>query len=89
MQSFTKDPDAKLTYTVDWTAALGANTISASSWTAPSGLTLAGSSFTDVLALAQLSGGTRGVTYTVVNRITMAPSGDIDDESLSIAVEDT
>lgn len=82
-----KDPQSILNYGHDW-ANFGDNnggakdpgwlqgdTISASSWTIAgddSSLTEDSSSFADTIASIVLSGGTAGVTYTLVNTVVTA-----------------
>ena len=84
MTIFTKDPDAILDFSVDWSTWLNeGETITASAWTVPTGLTLDSSTFDDTGATAWLSGGTHRRTYTVTNRITTS-DGRTDDRSLTI-----
>ena len=82
---FYKDPSAVLDYVVDWTTWLGSDTISASAWTVPSGITQVTATNTTKLATIWLSGGTVGESYTLVNRITTA-GGRTDDRSITITV---
>ena len=83
---FTKDPNATLPYSVDWGANwLGSDTIAASSWTVPAGLTQVSSSFTTKIATVVISGGVAGQSYDIVNRITTA-LGYIDDRTLTLLV---
>lgn len=87
MTSFTKDPDAKLDYMVDWTEWLGAtDTISTSTWAiSPTGLTKDSDTKTTKTATIWLSAGTAGQEYTVTNHIeTMA--GRKEDRSFKIVV---
>jgi hypothetical protein len=89
------DPDAKLPYSIDWarggsndgsSADLGwlqGDTIAASSWTVPSGLTEVSDSFTDTVATIIISGGTAGTIYEVVNHITTA-LGLEDDRTITL-----
>ena len=84
---FTKDPNATLPYSVDWGANwLGSDTIAASSWTVPAGLTQVSSSFTTKIATVVISGGTVGQSYDIVNRITTT-LGYIDDRTITVKVE--
>ena len=80
---FDKDPQAILDYVVDWSDWLDSDTITASTWTAPTGITAATSSNTTTTATVWLSGGTIGETYKVVNHITTT-AGRQDDRSLVI-----
>lgn len=69
--TFQKDPGATLDYSVDWSEFLETGeTITASTWTVPSGLTTVTTSNTDTKATVWLSGGTLGQSYELVNRIT-------------------
>ncbi len=88
-QDFTKDPNALLDYTVDWATWLDTDTISASSWTVPSGLTQASPapSNDSTTATIWLSGGAAGSWYAVTNRITTA-AGRINDASIFIHVQE-
>ena len=84
-QSFIKDPNAVLDYTVDWSEWLDGDTISTSSWTVATGLTKASDSKTSTAATAWLSGGTVGVTYEATNRIVTA-GGRTEDRTIYIMV---
>jgi hypothetical protein len=80
---FTKDPQAVLDYTNDFSAWLGVDTITASTWTPPSGITVTTSSNTTTTATVWLSGGTLGETYRIVNHITTS-AGRQDDRTIVI-----
>lgn len=85
---YTKDPDARLDYTVDWSSWLGASeTISVATFIVPSGLTLESESSDTTSATVWLSGGTVGQLYVVTSRIT-TNEGRIDDRSILIVVEE-
>lgn len=64
-----KDPDEVLDYCIDWTAALGTDTIQTSTWTMPSGLNKVSDALTTTHTTIVLSGGTLGVHYSMNNRI--------------------
>ena len=87
--NFTKDPEAVLDYTIDWTKWLDevGDTIATSTWIVPSGLTKVTETNTSKNATVWLSGGTDGTNYTVTNRITTA-AGRTDDRSISIRVRE-
>lgn len=85
MSSYLKDPDALLDYTVDWSAWLGVDTISTSTWVVPAGITEASASNNATAATIWLSGGTSGEDYEVVNRIVTA-AGRTEDRTLKIMV---
>lgn len=82
---WTKDPNSVLPYTVDWSDWLGADTISTSAWTVPSGITQVSTSNTTTVATILLSGGTSGDSYSLTNRITTA-AGLTDDRTIRINV---
>jgi len=87
-ETFDKDPSAKLDYTVDWSSWLCAGeTITASDWTVPDGLTEASASFDDDSATVWLTGGTDDTDYKVVNQIT-TNAGRIDQRTIVIAVKE-
>lgn len=83
---FVKDPQAVLDYEIDWSAWLGEDTISASQWSAPDGITIDSDSFTDTTATVWLSGGTAGETYEVTNGIS-TDGGRDDDRTIIIQVK--
>lgn len=85
--SFTKDPQAVLDYKVDWSDWLGTDTIVASDWTVPTGLTLELETNTTTIATAWLSGGTVATSYNVTNEITTA-DGRTDDRTITIKVKE-
>lgn len=85
LPQISKDPNASLDYQVDWSDWLGADVITASTWTiAPAGgLTTATPSFTNVTAKVWLSGGVAGQVVRVTNRITTS-GGRIDERSFNV-----
>lgn len=88
LPQIAKDPDATLDYGFDWTAWLGSDTISTSTWTASAGITpaypeiLAGSKITRVW----VSGGTAGTDYTLTNRIVTA-GGRTEERTMTLRCE--
>jgi hypothetical protein len=92
MMSCTKDPDAKLNYTVDFTHWLGTGeTISSVVWVVEDGITKSSSpaaSNTTTTATVYLEGGTLGQDYTVTCRITTS-AGAIQDRSFTVLVRAT
>lgn len=79
-----KDPAALLDYRVDWSPWLeDGDTIVASTWAVPDGLTAESDSFTDTAAIVWLSGGEAGRAYEVVNHITTV-GGREDERTLLI-----
>ena len=91
MEWFTKDPNAVLDYTIDWSRWLGTDTIlttpSGTAWTVPTGITKVSDSKTTTTATVWLSGGTAGTDYTVTCRISTV-GGRIDDCSIKIQVRE-
>jgi len=86
--TFTKDPDAVLDYTMDWEKWLATgDTISASAWTFPTGITKDSDTNTATTATARISAGTAGTDYAIVNRIT-TDDGRIDDRTITILVRE-
>lgn len=85
MASFIKDPAAKLDYKVDWSKALGADTIATSTWTVPTGVTQVSAASTTTTATVVLSGGTDGADYSVTNHIITA-AGFEDERTFRVQV---
>lgn len=87
--TLTKDPNDSLDYQINWARWLSdGETVAASAWTVPSGLTLVASSFTTTTTIARISGGTVSQTYNVQNRITTS-SGQIKDESVNLRIRES
>ena len=87
--TFTKDPDAVLDYSVDWSLWLAGDQISSSEWLLEEGALLqqVTESNTTTKATVWLRGGHAGTTYLVTNRI-VTVGGRTDDRTLSVKVED-
>ena len=87
--TYTKDPDAVLDYSVDWSLWLAGDEISSSEWILEDGVDLeqATASNTATNATVWLRGGEAGTTYLVTNRI-VTVGGRTDDRTISIKVED-
>lgn len=85
MYSATKDPQATLDYRIDWSAWLGTDTISAVTWTVPSGITQTATSNTTTTATVWLAGGEAGTDYVVTCRVTTT-AGRVDERSIVISV---
>ena len=84
MITYTKDPDAKLDYSVDWTSWLNTGaTVDSVTWLVPSGLTNESESLSGAVATVILSGGTAGQQYQITCRVTDS-AGLIDDRSFMI-----
>ena len=67
LETFRKGPDEVLDYAGDWSAWLDSDTITASTWTVPDGLTKDSDAFTDTTTTIWLSGGTLGEQYDLEN----------------------
>lgn len=80
-----KDPDAVLDYGFDWSAWLGTDTISTSSWDVPTGLTEGANGLSTQSTSVWISGGSVGRTYTVTNRVVTA-AGRTDDRSFLLYI---
>lgn len=91
----TKDPNASLPYSIDWTAWLAdltGESIGSASWAIDdppdASMTLGASGTSGAVATVVVNGGTVGETYRVRCRITTSPSGHIDDRTIAIRVEE-
>jgi hypothetical protein len=88
-QRFTKDPQAVLDYTINWSDWLDGDTISTSTWTAESGITVEASpapSFTTTTTTIWLSGGTLGTVYRITNHVVTAATRE-DDRTFTVKIE--
>lgn len=83
--SVSKDPHAVLDYGWDWTPWLAedGDTLDASEWIVPAGLTVESSSHTTTHTTVWLSGGTAGQSYVITNRVTTV-GGRTDDRSFTL-----
>ena len=83
---FTKDPDALLDYSFDWSGWLGnGEEIDTSTFTSSLGIVIEDEESTPATATVWLSGGEAGLPYRVTNRITTT-DGRIDERSYTIRV---
>ena len=99
-RTFRKDPNAEKPYGFDWYDTSDADkppylesgeTITASTWTVPSGITKVSDSFTDTTTTIRLSGGTEGESYIITNTIETSggpASGRDDERSFEIIITD-
>lgn len=78
-----KDPGARLAYGFDWSEWLGADTITASTWTVPADLTVYAQDFDTTSTEVVLSGGTVGEIHMCTNHITTA-AGYEDERSIRV-----
>lgn len=81
-----KDAQEELDYQVDFTSLLAGDTIATVTWTVPAGLTLESQSNTPTVATVWLSGGSDGISYTVVCTITTA-GGRTFEQSVKIKIK--
>lgn len=81
-----KDPDEVLDYTIDWTARLAGDTIAASTWVVPAGITKDSDSFTTTGTVIWLSAGAIGEAYELTNRIDTA-GGRTMDQTVKLKVK--
>lgn len=74
-----KDPNETRIFKMDWSAQLGTDRISDSSWDVPAGLTLVANGVVqgNTKTYIKLSGGTEETSYILTNTITLANSGEI------------
>jgi len=88
LQTFRKDPDATLDYGFDWSDWLASGeTITASTWTVPTGITEGANSRDDTSVKIWLSGGTVGESYVISCKI-VTSDDRTDERSLTIMVEE-
>ena len=87
--TFTKDPDAVLDYSVEWSAWLAGDEISSSAWLLEQGAAIeqVTDAHTATKTTIWLRGGDAGTTYLVTNRI-VTVGGRTDDRTISVKVED-
>lgn len=85
VKTWTKDPDAVLDYTLDWSEWLDSDTISSAAWAAPTGITIDSTTTTTTLSAVWLSGGTHGTDYDVRCRVVTA-GGRTDDRTIRLQV---
>jgi hypothetical protein len=87
----TKDPQAKLPYSLDWSQVLsqlgGAVTITSSTWSVQVGITKDSDSFTSLNATVRLSGGAAGTDYEVTNHVVFS-DGSEDERTILIMVRE-
>jgi hypothetical protein len=86
--TITKDPDAKLDYSLDWSDWLvTGDTIATSTWTLPTGITKYADTKSDTVATIWLTGGTEGDSYNITNHIITA-DGREEDRTITINVNE-
>lgn len=65
-----KEANSKRDYGFDYSAEIGTDTITVSTWTADAGLTLTGPTFSATKTSVFIEGGVEGQTLTAINRVT-------------------
>ena len=86
MTNFTKDPQATLDYSIDWSDWLSGDTIINSVWTVPVELQSSRlSEFNTTQTVVWLEGGEENITYQVKNTITTA-GGRVDERTMTVKV---
>jgi hypothetical protein len=91
MSLYLKDPQARIDYAIDWSAAyLDGQAVAQSIWTVSpneaGAISVAASSFDAQHTAVTLTGGLPGCLYRITNRITLT-DGQIDERSISLRVE--
>lgn len=82
-----KDPEAREPFSVEWADWLNGEALQTSAWIVPAGLTQDTAGTNGTKAQVFLSGGQRGKTYRVTNRVTAA-SGRGTDQSFDLVIKD-
>lgn len=85
----TKDKDENLDYGFNFTPVISGDTIQSSTWTQVQGdanLVLGTTGTNGNETFIWLSGGTNGMTYKIVNRVTMTPSTRVFDRTLQVKI---
>ena len=84
LQTFRKDPDARIDFGIDWSAYLDdGEIITASTWVVPAGITNDGDAHDTTTTRVFLINGDAGSSYTLTNRVNTS-GGRIDDRSIVI-----
>ncbi len=92
MTMVVKDPDTRIDFEFDWTAACSdGRAVVASAWTVTpdeaEGVIAAAAGHDLMLSTATLAGGIAGHVYRVTNRVTLS-DGQIDERSMAMRVEE-
>ena len=83
---FTKEPTEELNFGINWSDWLGSLTISASSWSGPSGIVIVTNSIDGQNTIVRLAGGTWAETYELFNTITASDS-EIETRSIIVTIQ--
>jgi hypothetical protein len=88
METFLKDPDAKLDYAIDWSEWLASgDTISSHEWTVAEGINHEDAGESAGVTTIWLWGGTLGETYTIACKI-VTTDGRTDERTFKIQIAD-
>jgi hypothetical protein len=88
LKKWTKDPDAVLDYSIDWSTWLQTgDEIASATWTVPTGIVLDSQDESTTRTVAWLSSGTAGVNYDLGCLITTT-SGRLDERTITIKVRE-
>lgn len=88
--AYVRDPNSVKDYKIDWQAngwLTGGDTITAATFTAPTGISISSSSFTPTTTTFFLTGGTVGVEYLIVVHITTAQGRQEDQTVIILCLE--
>ena len=88
MADFTKDPDSKLIYSIDWTLWLNGDTIAESSWILPAAFTKLEEGSTDTKTAIKISGGVNRTAYKIVNHIKTTNTEEEEDQTVCFYIEE-
>ena len=93
MNTYVKDPDARLDFAIDWTPFLGTDTIDTVEWLDPTPdtdppLVVEDEGLDGNTHVAYVSGGKLNRAYRVTSRVTTA-EGRIQDETITIVITET
>lgn len=90
IKKFVKDPQARLDYTIDWSAWLAPTSDTISNATVPnppSGITVQSTTWTTTQTTTWVSGGTAGSSYDLTIRITTT-GGRQDERTITISCKE-
>ena len=76
--TLSKDPEETRLFKMDWSAHIGTDTITSSSWTVPAGLTLVANGVVsgNTKTYVTLAGGEAGKSYVVTNTVVTSNTGE-------------
>ena len=74
--NYEKTPDESITILFHWASRLDGETISSATYELPDGLTNEADSESGTIAQVRVTGGTDGLTYRVISKVTSSGSND-------------